>query len=132
MGHACLPQSSPGCMHIPCKLRAIPDEELCNHSKTKAESEKWACTSGLSFLSGIGGACSAVGEACMLSAMLQVHSEERRGLDRRLKDLEIRLSGALSSKSLSDEEHTQRAQVCPAARLPPMPADWSAGLLLAS
>ena len=47
--------------------------------------------------------------------MLQVHSEERRGLDRRIKDLEIRLSGALSSKSLSDEEHAQRAQVCPAA-----------------
>ncbi|CAK0785940.1 hypothetical protein CVIRNUC_009153 [Coccomyxa viridis] len=41
---------------------------------------------------------------------LKVHSEERRGLDRRIKDLEIRLSGALSSKSLSDEEHAQRAQ----------------------
>ena len=71
--------------------------------------------------------CSVVEEACRLSVALQVHSEERRGLDRRIKDLEIRLSGALSSKSLSDEEHAQRAQVCPAAQLPPMPAGWSAG-----
>ena len=37
--------------------------------------------------------------------------EERRGLDRRIKDLEIRLSGALSSNSLSDEEHAHRVQV---------------------
>ena len=65
-----------------------------------------------------------VQEACRLSAVLQVHSEERRGLDRRIKDLEIRLSSALSSKSLSDEEHAQRAQVCPAASVP---TGWSAG-----
>ena len=71
--------------------------------------------------------CFVMEEACRLSVALQVHSEERRGLDRRIKDLEIRLSGALSSKSLSDEEHAQRAQVCPAAQLPPMPAGWSAG-----
>ena len=42
---------------------------------------------------------------------LQVQVEERRGLDRRIKNLEIRLSGALSSKALSDEEHAQRVKV---------------------
>ena len=43
--------------------------------------------------------------------MVQTQLEERRGLDRRIKDLEIRLSGALSSKSLSNEEHARRVQV---------------------
>ena len=42
---------------------------------------------------------------------MQAQLEERRGLDRRIKDLEIRLSGALSSKSLSDEEHARRVKV---------------------
>ncbi len=37
--------------------------------------------------------------------------EERRGLDRRIKDLEIRLSGALSSKALNEEEHAHRIEV---------------------
>lgn len=42
---------------------------------------------------------------------MQAQSEERRSLDRRIKDLEIRLSGALSSKSLADQEHAQRIKV---------------------
>ena len=42
---------------------------------------------------------------------MQTQLEERRGLDRRIKDLEIRLSGALSSKSLGDEEHARRVKV---------------------
>ena len=42
---------------------------------------------------------------------MQTQLEERRGLDRRIKDLEIRLSGALSSKSLSDEEHVRKVKV---------------------
>lgn len=46
-----------------------------------------------------------------IGVLLQVQVEERRGLDRRIKDLEIRLSGALSSKALSDEEHVQRVKV---------------------
>ena len=61
--------------------------------------------------------CSDAEQACRLSVTLQVHSEERRGLDR----LEIRRSGALSSKSLSDEKHAQRVQVCSAAQSPPCP-----------
>ena len=46
-----------------------------------------------------------------VGVLLQVQVEERRGLDRRIKDLEIRLSGALSSKALSDEEHALRVKV---------------------
>ena len=43
--------------------------------------------------------------------MMQTQLEERRGLDRRMKDLEIRLSGALSAKYLGDEEHARRVKV---------------------
>ena len=43
--------------------------------------------------------------------MMQTQLEERRGLDRRIKDLEIRLSGALSAKYLGDEEHARRVKV---------------------
>lgn len=46
-----------------------------------------------------------------VGVLLQVQVEERRGLDRHIKDLEIRLSGALSSKALKDEEHAQRVKV---------------------
>jgi hypothetical protein len=41
--------------------------------------------------------------------------DERRGLDRRLKDLEVRLGSALSAKALDAEEHAARVRV----RTPP-------------
>ena len=47
---------------------------------------------------------------------MQAQLDERRGLDRRIKDLEIRLSGALSSKSLSDEEHARHVKVSRASQ----------------
>ena len=47
---------------------------------------------------------------------MQAQLEERRGLDRRIKDLEIRLSGALSSKCLSDEEHARHVKVLRASQ----------------
>ena len=39
---------------------------------------------------------------------LQGQAEERRGLNRRLKDLEVRLSSLMSGKALEDEEHAAR------------------------
>ena len=43
--------------------------------------------------------------------MVQAQADERRGLDRRIKDLEVRLSSVLSAKALDDEEHAARLKV---------------------
>jgi len=47
---------------------------------------------------------------------MQAQLDERRGLDRHIKNLEIRLSGALSSKSLSDEEYARQVKVSRASQ----------------
>ena len=41
----------------------------------------------------------------------QVQTDERRGLDRRMKDLEVRLGSVLSAKALDNEEHAARIKV---------------------
>lgn len=42
---------------------------------------------------------------------LQVQGEERKGYDRRMKDLELRLTSILSAKARDDEEHASRVKV---------------------
>jgi hypothetical protein len=46
-----------------------------------------------------------------VSRGVQGQAEERRGLDRRIKDLEVRLSAVLSAKARDDEEHAARVKV---------------------
>ncbi|EIE18547.1 hypothetical protein COCSUDRAFT_49250 [Coccomyxa subellipsoidea C-169] len=46
-----------------------------------------------------------------LERKLKVQGEERKGHDRRIKDLELRLTSILSAKARDDEEHASRVKV---------------------
>jgi len=53
----------------------------------------------------------------VVDGFIQAHGEEKRGYDRRIKDLEMRLNSVLSAKSRDDEEHASRVKVCTHFRL---------------
>ena len=63
-----------------------------------------------------------MGRLSLADNQSQVQGEDRKSYDRRIKDLELRLTSILSAKARDDEEHASRVKVGFSSPPKPSPA----------